>query len=264
MNEDLYVEIDIAAKALKVDFTGQELAQMAVDHRLSPEQLEAVSMVFGYLKQKKHDAVISTLLKMSRLPVKEPKTFDNYDFSRIHGHDADAVKNLTALAEVNARRNIAFIGPTGVGKTHLAKAYGRACCEQGMKTYFLKASELNEKFTNARKYGREDSCKNGLVKPTCLIIDEIGKGHFDVTNTEMFFDLIDRQYSKEGPQTTIMTSNLQPSQWKKYFEGTDDLLCALDRMFDEAEIFNIKGKSYRGRNCQVFSAEVGPEGADGN
>lgn len=58
-----------------------------------------------------------------------------------------------------------------------------------MKAYFLKATELNQKFTDARKYGRESSTINGLVKPSCLIIDEVGRCVFDKENTRMFFDV---------------------------------------------------------------------------
>lgn len=64
-------------------------------------------------------------------------------------------------------------------KLHLAEAYGRECCKQGMKAYFLKASELNDKFTIARKYSREAHAVQSLVKPTCLIIDEVGRYRFN-------------------------------------------------------------------------------------
>lgn len=88
-----------------------------------------------------------------------------------------------------------------------------------MKTYFLKASELNERFINARKNGRESSVINGLVKPTCLIIDEIGRCIFDRHSTAMFFDMIDRRYEKEGAKCMIFTSNKQPNDWVEFFEG---------------------------------------------
>ena len=89
-------------------------------------------------------------------------------------------------------------------------AYGRKCCQNGLKAYFLKATELNQRLTDARKYGRESSTINGLVKPSCLIIDEIGRCVFDKENTRMFFDVIDRRYNKEGPNTMIFTSNKGP------------------------------------------------------
>ncbi|MBM6745483.1 ATP-binding protein [Drancourtella massiliensis] len=93
----------------------------------------------------------------------EPKTFERFDFSRLHGKHVQSLKNLSSLSALYARKNLAFIGPQGVGKTHLAMAFGRECCLKGYKTYFLRASELNQKLTDARKHGREGAVINGLV-----------------------------------------------------------------------------------------------------
>lgn len=76
------------------------------------------------------------------------KSFANYDFIRIHGQDADALKNLSVLSEVYSGTKNAFIGPPGVRKAHLTEAYGRKCCEQRQKAF-----EFNEKFITARKDG---------------------------------------------------------------------------------------------------------------
>ena len=104
------------------------MASFADDNTLSQEQLDAIASLFGHLEDKKHQTVIDFLLRTSRLPLKVPKTFDGYDFDRIHGKDSASVRNLSALTEVYAGKNIALIGPPGVGKTHLAQAYGRSCC----------------------------------------------------------------------------------------------------------------------------------------
>lgn len=53
----------------------------------------------------------------------------------MRGRDAAALRKLSALSNLRARKNMAFIGPGGIGKTHLAQAYGRACCLEGFKTY---------------------------------------------------------------------------------------------------------------------------------
>ena len=126
-----------------------------------------------------------------------------------------------------------------------------------MKAYFLKASELNERFTNARKYDRTGSMIDFLVKPSCLIIDEIGRCTFDKENTRLFFDLIDRRYSKEGSNCMIFTSNMQPDTWSEYFAEGSSLLCSLDRIFDDAAVFIIKGDSYRGKNLETFKLQAG-------
>ena len=119
--------MDVYSKHLKLDMSGVELAEFAAEHKYSADQVNAVLDIMHYLDEKKHENTINTLLRLSRLPTSVPKTFETYDFTRVHGKDVAALKNLFALSEVNAGMNIAFIGPPGVGKTHLAEAYGREC-----------------------------------------------------------------------------------------------------------------------------------------
>ena len=239
MNKTVFEVIQENAEALKLDLSEKELAVFADDHELTPEQLESIKELFNYLAMKKQDKIISTLLRLSRLPDKQPKTFENFDFSHLRGKQVDRLKSLQSLSPVYSH------------------TFGYECCQKGMKTYFLKATELNQKFTEARRRGREGAVINGLVKPSCLIIDEIGRCVFDRDNTQMFFDVIDRRYAKNGPNTIIFTSNKSAHQWKEFFREDDDLLCALDRAFDDATVFMFKGTSYRGRKLETIPIQAG-------
>ena len=141
MSETIFNQIEQCAQTLNVELNAQEMAHYASSVGLLDSDLSAILDLFCYLKEKKVDTIVNTLLRTSRLPLKEPK----FDFSLIHGKDVDKLQALPTLSAIFAHKNLAFIGPQGVGKTHLAMAFGRKCCEQGMKTYFLKASELNQK-----------------------------------------------------------------------------------------------------------------------
>ena len=253
MNETVFEKIEAAASVLKLDFSSEEFANFAEDQALSENAIDAVLSVLSYLSEKKQQTTIQTLLKMSRLPTKVPKTFENFDFSLLKGKDVERLKTLPSLASIYSHRNLAFIGPAGTGKTHLAQAFGYACCQHGMKTYFIKASELRDRFTAARRTGKTDSCLSGLVRPSCLIIDEIGHCAFDKENTRLFFDLIDRRYNKEGNFNIIFTSNKQPKFWKQCFAEEDTLKCAMDRIFDDVMIFNFSGSSHRGQKREAFN-----------
>jgi len=210
MNDTIYEQIQEAAKYLGLEFSIQEIAALSLQQGMDEGKLQAIASTFSYLRDKKKERIVATLLSSSRLPLKEPKTFKNFDFSQIHGKQAERLKELPSLNALYAHKNLAFIGPQGVGKTHLAMAYGRACCELGLKTYFLKATELNQRLVDARKHGKESSVINGLVRPSCLVIDEVGRCVFDKESTRMFFDVIDRRYNKEGPNLIIFTSNKGP------------------------------------------------------
>lgn len=55
----------------------------------------------------------------------------------------------------------------------------------------------------------------------------------------------------------VFTSNKTPDTWSEYFMETDSLLCALDRIFDDALVFMMKGESYRGRKLETIAVEAG-------
>ena len=117
-------------------------------------------------------------------------------------------------------------------------------------------TELRDRFTNARKNGKESSVLTGLVRPSCLIIVEVGHCVFDKENTRLFFDLMDRRYHKEGSFNVVFTSNKVPALWKENFNEDDSLLCALDRIFDDAIVYSIKGQSYRGKNLETVNLQT--------
>ena len=157
MNDTVFEAVEKSSRILRLDFSSIEFAKLVEEQDFSETQIQAVGMVFEHLQRKKVDTTIHTLLKMSRLPLKDSKTFENFDFSVIKGRDANRLRTLPSLSAIYAHRNLAFIGPAGTGKTHLAQAFGYECCQRGIKTYFIKMSELRDKFTAARRAGKEAS-----------------------------------------------------------------------------------------------------------
>ena len=119
------------------------------------------------------------------------------------------------------------------------------------------STDLRDKFTTARRTGKTASMLTSLVRPSCLIIDEIGHCEFDKENTRLFFDLIDRRYNKEGAYNIVFTSNKSPSLWRENFNEEDSLLCSLDRIFDDATVFNIHGESFRGKRLETYALQAG-------
>ena len=83
MNNSVFETVEKSSQILKLDFSSVEFARLAEEQELTDAQIQAVGMVFEHLQHKKIETPIHTLLKMSRLPLKDPKTFDNFDFSVI-------------------------------------------------------------------------------------------------------------------------------------------------------------------------------------
>lgn len=249
-----------AAARLGLQLAAAEVAALTSDHDMGGDaEHGALVVTFACLAEKRRRASTETLLRLSRLPRREPKTFDGFDFSKIQGRDAGALAKLPALAYLYVHRNVAFIGPGGIGKTHLAQAYGRECCMRGLKTYYMKANELRDRFQRAAERGSAQRTVATLVKPSCLIVDEVGRCVFDRACTDLFFDVIDRRYEKKGPNAMIFTSNVAPSSWDEFFTGDEALLCALDRVFDKASVFMMHGPSCRGSGLDTYSVEAVPQ-----
>lgn len=254
MTDTLFDAVSSATKQLtRYGFSPEEFAAVVQQNNMTDAEVLAVAKVFECLVAKKETSTVDFLLRTSRLPLKIPKTFDNFDFSRIAGKNVDKLRSLPTLSALYAHKNLAFIGRPGTGKTHLAQAFGRTCCEHGFKTYFIKMTELRDRMTSARRTGRESNLLASLVRPSCLIIDEVGHCEFDKENTRLFFDMVDRRYQKDGCANMVFTSNRDPAQWKENFSENDSLLCALDRIFDDAVVFTIKGESFRGRRLETVS-----------
>ena len=99
---DVFSRISADIDALKINAYSNGLMALLDSEAMSPEQLEAVALVFAHLRNQKEETIRNTLLKMSRLPLKEPKTFDSFDFSLVQGKQIEALRNLPSLTAVNA------------------------------------------------------------------------------------------------------------------------------------------------------------------
>mgnify|MGYP000508763440 CR=1 FL=1 len=241
MSDDNIKQLIDVMSLLRLETNERELISWMETNSILEKDLATTIQLLEKMQQKKRKTTIQTLLRLSRLPLKVPKTFNNFEFSRFNGKDAIELRQLSNLLALRNHQNIALIGPPGTGKTHLAQAIG---------------CELREKFNAARDKRQTDKAIRALVRPSCLIIDEIGHCEFDQKNSQLFFDLIDRRYHKDGYFNTVFTSNFEPSQWRNSFNEDNALLCALDRIFDNAKVFVLRGGSFRGQNLEKYTVQV--------
>ncbi|WWC03582.1 IS21-like element helper ATPase IstB [Citrobacter portucalensis] len=145
------------------------------------------------------------------------KTLEDYDFSFNPGVPKALVQELGSLAFVERAENVVLIGPSGIGKTHLAIALGYKAAQAGVKTRFITAADLMLQLSTAQRQGRlKEYFNRAILGPRLLVIDEIGYLPFGREEANLFFQVVAKRYEKGA---MILTSNLPFSQWADAFAG---------------------------------------------
>ena len=159
----------------------------------------------------------------------------------------------SAYSFLEKNENIVFLGPSGVGKTHLATAIGIEAASQRISTYFINFAQLMEKFKRAAKENRVEQVVKHYLKYTVLIIDEIGYLPVDKAAAYGFFQLIAARYEF---RPTILTTNQSFSKWPDVFGDAVIANAIIDRLVHHCEIIKITGHSYRVKDRNLFDEDA--------
>lgn len=135
-----------------------------------------------------------------------------------------------------------FLGPSGVGKAHLATAIGVTAAKKRYSTYFIKCHDLIMQLKKAKLENRLEARLKHFFKYKLLIIDELGYLPIEKDDAKLFFQLIDKRYEK---RSTIITTNINFNSWDDVFFDPVIANAILDRVLHHAHVVNITGKSYR-------------------
>jgi DNA replication protein DnaC len=231
------------------------LAELGLTH--ASAQLEGIaqkaaaeqwsySHFLGYLLdaelKERHTRRVELNLQFARFPY--IKLLEDFDYAAQPSIDSRLMEELASGRYLSTGRNLLFLGPPGVGKTHLAIALGVKVAQMGHRVYFTTAMDLARKLAKAVDENRLHRELNALTQPKLLIIDEIGYLPFDTVQASLLFQVICRRYQKN--QSVAITSNKAFADWGQVF-ADDSILAsaALDRLLHRSTIINIKGESYR-------------------
>jgi DNA replication protein DnaC len=202
--------------------------------------LEVLDYLFDQELKSKEDRALGLRLRMAGFPME--KRLDDFDMSFQPSLDPTVIRDLASLRFIHHTENVVFLGPPGVGKTHLALALGLEAVRQGFRVYFANASYLIERLVKAKHDNKLEERIKGLTKFHLLIVDEMGYLPFNSEGAHCFFQLISRRYEKSS---TIFTSNKSYGEWGEIFGDHVIASAVLDRILHHCTTINIKGDSYR-------------------
>lgn len=238
-----HARITELCQALKLDRIGADwphMAQQAASREAS--FADFLEQLLEAEREARAERSRQTLLKLASLPA--VKTLEQYDFAFASGAPRAQLHELATLTFLERTENIVLLGPSGVGKTHLAIALAYRALMRGIKTRFVTAADLMLQLRAAQRQERLKQYFNRVVMgPKLLIIDEIGYLPFGREEANLFFNVVAKRYERAS---LILTSNLAFTQWAGTFADDQTLTAAmLDRLLHHAHIVQISGESYR-------------------
>lgn len=141
-------------------------------------------------------------------------TLEGFDFAAVPALDPGIIRDLETMDWVNEKKNLFFLGPPGVGKSHLAISLGRKAVEKGFSVVFVSAADLLRQLKDAADSGTLDRKLKQFVKPRLLIIDEIGYLPVKAGSAHLFFELVNARYERSS---ILLTSNRPIGDWGLVF-----------------------------------------------
>lgn len=233
-------ELTSELQLLGIDANACDLAQKAAKEEW--DYLRFLEEALKCEKRSRHQRKQQMYSRMAGFP--GLKTLEDFDFNFASGMPKKQVSELASLSFVERQENVVLLGPSGVGKTHIAVALGYKAVQAGIRTRFTSASDLILQLATAQ---RQDNYKQvmqrSVLTPKLLIIDEIGYLPFNAHEAKLLFEVVAKRYEKGS---MILTSNLPFGQWGQVFANDTALTSAmLDRVLHHSHILQVKGESYR-------------------
>ncbi len=183
---------------------------------------------------------VNTRIAQARFPV--IKTLDQFDFAQPSKIPKQQVLSAAGLSFIDTAHGLVFIGPAGVGKTHLAVAIGFIAASAGITTRYTRAVDMINHLIASQADNSLHKAMQVYVRPRLLIIDEVGYLPFDQQGSNHFFNVISSRYEHGS---VVLTTNRAFKDWGSIFNDNTVASAIIDRLVHYSDVIKIEGASYR-------------------
>lgn len=236
-----HVLLENYCKSLKLPTVAREYARLA--RQCGEENRGYAAFLQTLLElevQSRQTKAVQRRIKEAGFPAE--KEIGGFDFTAIPKLNKKRVLDLSGCDFIRRRECVVFLGPPGVGKTHLAIALGRAACERGLRVKFHTATGLATEYAEAREERTVLKLERAIERRDLIILDELGYVPLGQNGAEHLFGFFSKCYERTS---VIVTTNLPFSQWPQIF-GDERLTGALlDRLTHRVHVMEMNGESYR-------------------
>jgi DNA replication protein DnaC len=187
---------------------------------------------------------------------RDQKTLEDFDWAFNPSIKKKQVFDLASGRYLREHRDVLWLGPPGVGKSHLVQALGYQAVKMGFLVLYRSIFDVVRDFLHDEAFGAEEKVLARYLKPDLLIIDDMGMKQLPKRSGEYLFEVIMRRYET---RSTMMTSNRPLEDWGKLIGDVPAATAILDRFLHHAEVVTLAGRSYRLRNQARPSREATEE-----
>jgi DNA replication protein DnaC len=221
-----------------------QLPYFAEHHAALMAQAGRESWSHGRVLEQLVEGELARRVKSARLP--GIKTLEGFDWSWPKKINRAQVQQVFRLDFLPQHGNVILLGGVGVGKTHLAIALAHSACLKGRTTLFTSAVDIVNALAAAQATGGIKREMARLLKPSLLVVDELGYLPIDKFGADALFQVISQRYERGS---TVITTNRAFKHWPEIFNNDSTLTSALlDRLLHHGESIVIEGRSYRMRD----------------